>query len=62
MHAGLLSPASTVNHNPAASGKLNRIGTIGLRSSGGNNMNISRRHLAGPLPVLGLVAFGMLGA
>jgi hypothetical protein len=25
-------------------------------------MNISRRHLAGPLSVLGLVAIGMLGA
>jgi ketosteroid isomerase-like protein len=25
-------------------------------------MNISRRHLTGPLPVLGLVAFGLLGA
>jgi len=25
-------------------------------------MNLSRRHLAGPLPVLGLVAIGMLGA
>jgi len=25
-------------------------------------MNISRRHLAGPLPVLGLVTIGMLGA
>ena len=25
-------------------------------------MNISRRHLTGPLPVLGLVALGMLGA
>jgi len=25
-------------------------------------MNISRRHLAGPLPVLGLVAVGLLGA
>jgi ketosteroid isomerase-like protein len=30
--------------------------------SGGNNMNISRRHLTVPLPVLGLVAFGLLGA
>jgi ketosteroid isomerase-like protein len=29
---------------------------------GGDNMNISRRHLTGPLPVLGLVAFGLLGA
>ncbi len=25
-------------------------------------MNISRRHVAGPLPVLGLVVFGLLGA
>ena len=25
-------------------------------------MNISRRHLTGPLPVIGLVAFGLLGA
>ena len=25
-------------------------------------MNISRRHLAGPLPFLGLVTIGMLGA
>jgi ketosteroid isomerase-like protein len=25
-------------------------------------MNISRRHLTGPLPALGLVAFGLLGA
>jgi ketosteroid isomerase-like protein len=30
--------------------------------SGGNNMNISRRHLTGPLPVLGLVTLGLLGA
>jgi ketosteroid isomerase-like protein len=29
---------------------------------GGENMNISRRHLTRPLPVLGLVAFGLLGA
>ena len=25
-------------------------------------MNISRRHLTGPLPVIGLVALGLLGA
>src|SRR5271168_4599810 len=31
-------------------------------TSGGNNMNISRRHLTGPLPVLGLLAVGLLGA
>src|SRR5215211_2832601 len=31
------------------------------KTSGGNNMNISRRHLAGPLPVLGLVTIGLLG-
>src|SRR4051794_20122755 len=28
----------------------------------GNTMNISRRHLTGPLPVAGLIAFGLLGA
>ena len=32
------------------------------KTSGGNNMNISRRHLAGPLSVLGLAMIGMLGA
>jgi ketosteroid isomerase-like protein len=32
------------------------------QTSGGNNMNISRRHLAGPVSVLGLVTIGMLGA
>jgi ketosteroid isomerase-like protein len=32
------------------------------KTSGGNNMNISRRHLTVPLPVLGLVAVGLLGA
>jgi ketosteroid isomerase-like protein len=32
------------------------------QTSGGNNMNISRRHFAGPLSVLGLVTIGMLGA
>jgi ketosteroid isomerase-like protein len=30
------------------------------KNAGGDNMNISRRYLAGPLPVLGLVAFGLL--
>jgi ketosteroid isomerase-like protein len=30
--------------------------------SGGNNMNISRRHLTGPLPILGLATIGLLGA
>jgi ketosteroid isomerase-like protein len=29
---------------------------------GGDNMNISRRHMIGPLPVFGLAAFGLLGA
>jgi ketosteroid isomerase-like protein len=29
---------------------------------GGDNMNISRRHLSGPLPILGLAALGLLGA
>jgi ketosteroid isomerase-like protein len=32
------------------------------KNSGGNNMKISRRHLTGPLPVLGLVALSLLGA
>jgi ketosteroid isomerase-like protein len=32
-----------------------------FETSGGNNMNISRRHMAGPLPVLGLVTLGLLG-
>jgi len=33
-----------------------------FKTSGGNRMNISRRHLTGPLPVLGLVTIGLLGA
>jgi ketosteroid isomerase-like protein len=35
--------------------------TAQSKTTGGNNMNISRRHLTVPLPVLGLVAAGLLG-
>src|SRR5262249_20850106 len=31
-------------------------------TNGGNIMHISRRHLTGPLPILGLLALGLLGA
>jgi ketosteroid isomerase-like protein len=40
--------------------KIDRVDRSEIRE--GSNMNISRRHLTGPLPVVGLVAFGLLRA
>jgi ketosteroid isomerase-like protein len=54
-----------VNISPALSRMRDRKKTDHMdrsKISGGDNMNISRRHLTGPLPILGLVAFGLLGA